>query len=189
MGEGQQKGPAGVAGEHMDGWYGSSPRATADGPGASLERVSRPSWDAYFLELAAVVAKRGTCSRASVGCVIVDGRKRVISTGYNGALPGARHCSHHVIEDYSDDEDGNGVYERVHDMENGHCSNALHAEANAVCNAVASLVGATAYVTVTPCLKCYQLLRAAGVTSIVYAGEYRPHPIVEASVYTRKYEP
>src|SRR3989344_698013 len=40
---------------------------------------SRPSWDEYFLELANVIGKRGTCDRGRSGCVIVKD-KRVIAT-------------------------------------------------------------------------------------------------------------
>ena len=52
---------------------------------------SRPSWEEYFMEIATLVAKRSTCLRRSVGAVIVKD-KRVLSTGYNGAPSGVRHC-------------------------------------------------------------------------------------------------
>lgn len=72
-------------------------------------------------------------------------------------------------------------------MEHGHCSNALHAEVNAIANATASgrKIHA-AYITHAPCRPCYQLLRAAGVEDIVYKGDYRLHPMVEKSPYVRK---
>lgn len=45
------------------------------------------------MEMAQVVAKRGTCSRLQVGAVFaVEGR--VVATGYNGAPPGLAHCVH-----------------------------------------------------------------------------------------------
>jgi deoxycytidylate deaminase len=45
-----------------------------------------------LMEMALVVARRGTCNRKQVGAVIArDGR--VISIGYNGAPPGLPHCS------------------------------------------------------------------------------------------------
>lgn len=51
----------------------------------------RPSWSEYFLEMAALVAKRSTCLRRQVGAVAVkDGR--IIATGYNGAPVDFKHC-------------------------------------------------------------------------------------------------
>lgn len=55
-----------------------------------VERISR---DEMLMEMAQVVAKRGTCSRLQVGAVFaVEGR--VVATGYNGAPPGLAHCVH-----------------------------------------------------------------------------------------------
>ena len=55
-----------------------------------MERVSRHQ---VLMQMAEVVAKRGTCSRLQVGVVFArDGR--VISTGYNGAPAGTTHCHH-----------------------------------------------------------------------------------------------
>ncbi|MBU4301654.1 MAG: cytidine deaminase, partial [Actinobacteria bacterium] len=51
----------------------------------------RPSWDKYFLEIAAVVAGRSTCLRRQVGALIVKD-KRILTTGYNGAPRGLAHC-------------------------------------------------------------------------------------------------
>lgn len=55
-----------------------------------VERISR---DDMLMEMAHIVAKRGTCSRLQVGAVFAqDGR--VVVTGYNGAPPGLAHCIH-----------------------------------------------------------------------------------------------
>ena len=51
----------------------------------------RPSWDEYFMAITRAVATRATCSRRSVGAVIVKD-KRILATGYNGAPVGMRHC-------------------------------------------------------------------------------------------------
>jgi len=53
--------------------------------------MTRPSWDKYFLQICEVVATRSTCDRRKVGSVIVKDRQ-ILSTGYNGSLPGAPHC-------------------------------------------------------------------------------------------------
>ena len=43
----------------------------------------RPSWDAYFMSIARVVATRSNCIKRKVGSIITSDR-RIISTGYNG---------------------------------------------------------------------------------------------------------
>ena len=46
----------------------------------------------YYLDLADVVSKRGTCLRRNYGAVIVK-NDEVISTGYVGAPRGRKNCS------------------------------------------------------------------------------------------------
>jgi dCMP deaminase len=117
----------------------------------------RPSWDETFLRVAEVLAQRGTCSRLKVGAVLVKDT-RIISTGYNGAPAGLRHCDH---------RDGG-------DMEDGHCSRAEHAERNALLLSRADARGATMYVTASPCLACARMAVTVGVKRIVYAADYQP---------------
>ena len=117
----------------------------------------RQSWDEYFLMLARHVSTRATCDRLHAGCVLVRD-KRILSTGYNGSLPGAGHC----------DDEG-------HLMQDGHCIATIHAEANAVANAAragVSTMDSSAYVTATPCWNCIKNLVAAGVKDIVYEKKY-----------------
>lgn len=117
----------------------------------------RPSWKTYFLTIAREVAKRATCPRASVGCVLALD-KRVLSTGYNGSPPGMEHC------------DEVGCL-----MEGGHCTRTVHAEANAIAQAArngVSVNGSIAYVTHTPCRNCQQLMMSAGVLEWIQAKDY-----------------
>ena len=118
----------------------------------------RQSWEEYFLTLARHVSTRATCDRLHAGCVLVRD-KRILSTGYNGSLPGADHC-----EDVG------------HLLMNGHCVATEHAERNAVANAAragVSTLDATAFVTHTPCWDCIKHLAAAGIKLIIYKIEYR----------------
>ena len=48
--------------------------------------------DKYFLEIATIVAKRSTCLRRSVGCVLVDTQNHIVATGYNGVPKSFDHC-------------------------------------------------------------------------------------------------
>lgn len=117
----------------------------------------RESWDHYFMHLAEMVSTRATCDRLHAGCVLVKD-KRILATGYNGSLPGADHC----------DEVG-------HLMMDGHCVATAHAETNGVANAAragVSTLGATAYVTHTPCWNCIKVLVQAGVTKILFSKPY-----------------
>lgn len=66
---------------------------------ASLEKLNltdktrlRPSWDAYFMQLASLAAKRANCMKRRVGCVLVRSG-RVIATGYNGVPRGMKNCA------------------------------------------------------------------------------------------------
>lgn len=119
---------------------------------------SRPTWDEQFSEMAALVARRGTCDRSQVGCVIAV-RNRVVATGYNGSIAGAPHCA-----------------EVGHRMEGSSCVRTVHAEANAIADAArrgVSVEGGTAYLTRIPCINCAKLLISAGVVRVVSAVAYR----------------
>lgn len=111
------------------------------------------------MDLAQMVAMRGTCDRAYVGCVLVNKENRIVSTGYNGSIAGNPHC----------DEVG-------HTMRDGHCIATIHAEMNALlycAKAGISVNGSICYVTHFPCLNCVKSLIQAGISKIYYHEGYR----------------
>jgi len=124
----------------------------------------RPSWDAYFMQIAHLVATRATCPRRSVGAVLVRD-KRILATGYNGAPSGLPHCP-----------DLGPTHEwPTGCLRAGHCIRALHAEQNALLQAAKIGVacdGATIYVTCQPCNACAKMLINAGIKRVIYEGEY-----------------
>lgn len=127
-------------------------------------KENRPTWDEYFIGVAKVVAKRSTCDRAQVGCVIVRER-RILTTGYNGSPTGLPHCS-----------------EVGHLMVNSHCIRTLHAEQNALIQAALhgiSTRDATVYVTHQPCFNCAKMIINAGIQSVVHGGVYRDQASLE----------
>ena len=133
---------------------------------AENQTDGRPSWDDYFLEIASVIAKRSTCLRRQVGAVIVRDRQ-IISTGYNGAPSGIRHCS-----------EVGCLRERLHvpSGERHELCRGLHAEQNAIIQAAlhgVSTKGATLYCTNHPCSICAKMLINAGVVRIVVNGKYQ----------------
>jgi len=125
----------------------------------------RPSYDEYFMEMAHVVAKRSTCLRRKVGAILVQ-EKHILSTGYNGAPKGFKHCA----ETGCLREDQNIPSGERHELCRG-----LHAEQNAIIQAAVfgtSIKGSVLYCTNTPCVVCVKMLINAGVIEIIYAGEY-----------------
>lgn len=111
---------------------------------------TRPTWDEHWFDAARQAAQMATCPRASIGAVLVK-EKRSISAGFNGAPSGEPHCprdAEHLALD--------------------HCTIAVHAEFNALKNALVPAFGATLYV-VGPrrvCPSCADHLHRAGVGDI-----------------------
>jgi dCMP deaminase len=126
----------------------------------------RPSWDAYFMALAKLAASRSTCLSRPTGCVIVRD-KQILSTGYNGSMPGVAHCSDEGVcyrRSIGASDDGKYDYCR-----------SIHAEANAIALAArqgVSVKGATVYSTLFPCYVCTKLMASAGISEIVFELSY-----------------
>ncbi len=128
-------------------------------------KEDRVSWDEYFMAFARLAATRSTCLRRKVGAVIVKNR-HIISTGYNGAPKGVRHCS----------ETG-CLRERLgipsgqrHELCRG-----LHAEQNAIIQAALTGVstdGGVIYCTNQPCVICAKMIINAGINTVIYEEGY-----------------
>jgi dCMP deaminase len=125
----------------------------------------RPSWQTYFMDITILVAKRTTCTRRAVGAVIVKD-KRILSTGYNGAPSGVRHCAETgCLREQLKVESG-----MRHELCRG-----IHAEQNAIIQAAyhgVSVKGAVLYCTTQPCSICAKMLINAGITTIYYEAGY-----------------
>ena len=122
--------------------------------------MNRPSWDDYFKEMVLVTAKRSSCNRLNVGCILVKA-KRVISMGYNGFLPNAEHIS------------------RIRD---NHEQSIIHAEQNAVTDCAkrgVSCKKATVYITHYPCVICTRILASCEVDKIYYDQDYKNDSLVK----------
>ncbi len=119
--------------------------------------LKRPSWDEYFLKVAMLVSERATCPRMHCGCVLVKD-KQILSTGYNGSVPGDEHC-----------EDAGCL------IVDNHCIRTIHAEMNAILQCSSHGIrteGATAYVTNMPCTNCAKALITAGIKQVVVFSDY-----------------
>ena len=108
-------------------------------------------WDQAHLRAAYAYAQLSFDPDRKVGCVITK-EDSVIACGWNGRPPG-------------EPNDCNDIDGRTH-------RNVIHAEINAMVNARESLMGATVYCTLSPCLNCAWHLRRSGISRVVYATPY-----------------
>jgi len=125
----------------------------------------RPTWDEYFLEVAALVSKRATCLRRRVGAVLVKDKK-ILATGYNGAPSGIKHC---IVTGCIREKLKIPSGER-HELCRG-----LHAEQNVLLQAAlhgTSTKDSVLYVTNQPCIICAKMLINGGIKEIVTLGDY-----------------
>lgn len=128
--------------------------------------------------LAVLTAQRATCARRRVGCVLLNHRGHVLSTGFNGVASGQPHCNHEVIRTDGRHEmvfrphvcQGAGAKSGT----NLDACQAIHAEQNALlqCRDIYDIE--TAFVTASPCVTCVKLLMNTGCQRVVYLEEY-PH--------------
>ncbi len=127
-----------------------------------MTESTRPSREETWMEIAHVLRKRSTCKRGKVGGLLIAD-SRIIASGYNGSPPGAPHC-----EDIGCDVPLN--------LHGAGCQRTLHCEANLVAFAArhgSRTEGSSLFCTHGPCLKCAQLIIAAGIVEIVYEIPYR----------------
>ncbi len=130
------------------------------------EKIERPDWDNYFMEIAHVVARRSNCSRRLVAAVIVKDN-RIISTGYNGTPRGIRNCNEGGCPRCSNPEVASGT-----GLADCYCS---HAEENSIVQAAyhgISVKDSILYTTFSPCLQCSKMIINAGISEVVYHREY-----------------
>ena len=121
--------------------------------------MNRPNWKEYFKEMVLVTARRSSCSRLNVGCILVKDN-RIIAQGYNGFLPGCPHKS--IIRD-------------------NHEQSTVHAEQNTIADCAKRTVscdGAKVFVTHYPCINCAKILLASGIKEINYINDYKNDELV-----------
>ncbi len=112
-------------------------------------------YDLAYLKMARTWGELSHCHRKKVGALIVKDRM-IISDGYNGTPSG--------FENPCEDEEN---YTKWY---------VLHAEANAILKVAASTqscVGATLYLTLSPCRECSKLIHQAGIKRVVYSKKYK----------------
>lgn len=111
--------------------------------------MRRPEWDDYLMGLALAASQRSPDEQTKHGAVIVDGRRRILATGYNG-------WPHSLLGDHTLPTVRPAKYPWM-----------IHAEANAFLSADRSLEGGVCYVTGRSCVACLMGLWQRGVTTVV----------------------
>ena len=139
----------------------------------------------YYLDLADVVSKRGTCLRRNYGAVIVK-NDEVISTGYVGAPRGRQNCS----------DIGVCIRQKMNIPrgERYELCRSVHAEANAIISAARSeMIGAslslvgkekddgTLVNNAMPCSMCKRMIINAGIERVIIRLTNDEFKIVEVS--------
>jgi len=120
--------------------------------------ASQSKLDEAYLDICKTWSQLSCAERKKVGCIIVkDGA--IISDGYNGTPKG---------------------FDNVCEIEyNGNLKTkdeVLHAESNAItklAKSTQSSVGATMYITISPCIDCAKLIIQSGISRVVYKDFYR----------------
>lgn len=121
----------------------------------------RPSKDAFFMNIAEAVRDGSPDPKTQVGAVIVDSKKRIISTGFNGTPSGFDDNS----IDWSNREE---VYPNI-----------IHAEVNAILYSNSKFEGSTLYVTTSPCHECLKIVASAGIKTVIFKNKYKDFDLVE----------
>ena len=125
----------------------------------------------YYLDIAQVVAERGTCLRRNYGAIIVK-NDEIISTGYVGAPRGRKNCS----------DLGRCIRQELNIPrgERYEMCRSVHAEANAIISAKRSdMLGSTLYLVglevetgnivanSCSCAMCKRMIINAGIETVI----------------------
>ncbi len=133
-----------------------------------MKRKSYISWDQYFMSIAHISSQRSKDPSTRVGACIVNSKNQIIGVGYNGFPRGI-----------SDDEFS---WEPSDDLLESKYAYVVHAETNAILNAVTNLDNAVLYVTLFPCNECTKQIIQSGISNIVYdSDKYAGLVAVQAS--------
>jgi dCMP deaminase len=145
----------------------------------------RPTTDQYFMKMAYLISERSTCLRRHVGALIVKD-KRILTTGYNGAPRGMRHCAEVGCV---------RAKKNIPPGERHELCRGLHAEQNAIIQAAVfgvSIKNGIMYTTHSPCVVCAKIIINAGIQEIVYADPYidelSEEMLKESKIKIRRFE-
>jgi dCMP deaminase len=137
--------------------------------------------DNAFMEMAITISKLSNCVMHQVGCIIVKDN-RVISTGYNGSIPGFDNCNDLHSKpmvfgpgpQYTQEEkDAHHEFSKKFEI-HGELNSILFAAKNGI-----SIDGGTMYCTLRPCHECLKNICQVGIKRIVFKDIYKRHAYCE----------
>lgn len=144
-----------------------------------MERISKIN---YYLDIAETVSERSTCMRKRYGAIIVK-NDVIISTGYNGAPRGRRHCS------------DMGCYRSrlgIPQGERYELCRSVHSEANAIIAASReNMLGADLYMCCTSpedgsiitgtnsCMMCKRMILNSGIARVIIRDTKTDYRIID----------
>ena len=115
-----------------------------------------------YLDVCKRVSKMSFAKRAQVGAILVKD-DNIISMGWNGTPSGfSNDCEINV-----DEHDPSSLLTK---------EEVLHAESNCISKVAKSnqsSLGATMYITISPCMDCSKLIVQSGISRVVYENFYR----------------
>ena len=137
-----------------------------------------------LMKTALLWASNSSCSRLQVGAIIAKDT-RIISTGYNGTISGMSNCcedahtclcrTNNAGQTYQEAEDDCNIC-KGYGIINLTKEEVIHAEQNALMFALrngTSTIGASMYITHSPCITCAKLIAQSGISRVYYAEAYR----------------
>lgn len=146
--------------------------------------ASQEQLDTCYMKVAEAHAELSKAQRTKVGCCLVTENGTVLA-GCNGLAPNGSNdleYKQYMPIDAGGWLDADEIIENwPHKDENGRYTlvtkdQTIHAELSCVLRAAkegVSIQGATLYTTLSCCLRCSEMIAAAGVKRVVYKQEYR----------------
>jgi len=119
-----------------------------------MGHLLKSKWINAYIEICQTIANLSYCTRKKVGSILVKDN-RIISIGYNGTPS----C-------FDNECEIDGITK----------SEVLHAESNCIskcAKSTESCLGATLFVTLSPCLECAKLIIQSGIVKVYYLEAYR----------------
>lgn len=121
-----------------------------------LEKIDKPSWTEYFIEMAKLASKRSSDAQTKHGCVITDKSNRVLGVGYNSFPTG---MPDEILPNLRPNK-----YRWM-----------VHAERNALSNCSLRPEGGVAYITGPPCFDCAKSMYQEGVRHFICVNSHGTH--------------
>lgn len=126
-------------------------------------------WHRRFLNLAKHISGWSKDPSSKIGAVIVDGNRRIISTGYNGFAVG--------VDDSEERLENRDIKYKI----------VLHAEENAILFSKQNLAGCSLYVSgLPPCAHCASLIIQTGISKVYAWKQDIPERWQESVALTKK---